>query len=118
MARGAIPWAVAFPEGLPPTTIPVHPTQLYETLALLPLAWVLVRWRRQRRRDRFVLGSYLIVAGAVRLLIEFLRTRESQFRPFAVAHVFALVAACAGRSCYSGTFPANQRVASISGVTS
>lgn len=91
-----LPWAVAFPEGLPPTTIPVHPTQLYEMLALLPLAWVLVRWRRQRRRDRFVLGSYLIVAGAVRFLIEFLRTRESLLGPFAVAHVLALAAVCAG----------------------
>ena len=70
-----LPWAVAFPEGLPPTTIPVHPTQLYEMLALLPLAWMLLRWRRQRQPDRFVLGSYLIAAGAVRFLIEFLRTR-------------------------------------------
>ena len=25
-----LPWAVAFPKGLPPTTVPVHPTQLYE----------------------------------------------------------------------------------------
>ena len=31
-------WAVAFPEGLPPTTTPVHPTQLYEMAALLPIA--------------------------------------------------------------------------------
>lgn len=51
-----LPWAVAFPEGLPPTSIKVHPTQLYETAALLPLAWLLVRWRRIDRpgsvRDR------------------------------------------------------------------
>lgn len=31
-----VPWAVAFPEGLPPTSLRVHPTQLYETAALLP----------------------------------------------------------------------------------
>lgn len=99
-----LPWAVAFPDGLPPTTIPVHPTQLYEMLALLPLAWVLVRCRRQRRRDRFVLGSYLIVAGAVRFLIEFLRTRESLFGPFAVAHVLALLAMCAGAALLFGNF--------------
>ena len=29
-----LPWGVAFPEGLPPTDIPVHPTQLYEALRL------------------------------------------------------------------------------------
>jgi phosphatidylglycerol:prolipoprotein diacylglycerol transferase len=91
-----LPWAVAFPEGLPPTTARVHPTQLYEMLALLPLAWVLLRWRRQRRPDKLVLGWYLVVAGAVRFLIEFLRMRESLVGPFAVAHLLALVAVCAG----------------------
>ena len=30
--------AVAFPEGLPPTTVPVHPTQLYEAMPLLGIA--------------------------------------------------------------------------------
>lgn len=29
----SLPWAMAFPEGSPPTFVPVHPTQLYETLA-------------------------------------------------------------------------------------
>ena len=33
-----LPWGVAFPRGLPPTTVPVHPTQLYEAVALVPLA--------------------------------------------------------------------------------
>lgn len=91
-----IPWAVAFPEGLPATTNPVHPTQLYEMLALLPLAWLLLRWRRQRRPDRFVLGSYLVAAGAVRFLIEFLRMRESLVGPFAIAHLLSLVAVASG----------------------
>lgn len=35
-----LPWGVAFPQGLPPTVVPVHPTQLYEAAALVPLAWV------------------------------------------------------------------------------
>ena len=41
-----LPWAVAFPEGRPPTSVPVHPTQLYEAAALVVIAWLLVRWRR------------------------------------------------------------------------
>ncbi len=52
-----LPWAVAFPEGLPPTTLPVHPTQLYEAAALVPIAWLLLRWRREGRPDRAVLGG-------------------------------------------------------------
>ena len=91
-----LPWAVPFPGGLPPTTIPVHPTQLYEMLALLPLAWMLLRWRRQLQPDRFVLGSYLVGAGAVRFLIEFLRTRESLVGPFAIAHLLSFVAFATG----------------------
>ena len=90
------PWALAFPEGLPPTTTPVHPTQLYEMLALLPLAWLLVRWRRQHRSDTFVLGSYLVIAGAVRFVIEFFRMRESLLGPLAVAHVLSLMAIAIG----------------------
>jgi phosphatidylglycerol:prolipoprotein diacylglycerol transferase len=89
-------WAVPFPEGLPPTTTPVHPTQLYEMLALLPIAWLLLRWRRQRRPDTVVLGAYLVSTGSVRFLIEFMRMRESLFGPFAVAQVLALVAVCVG----------------------
>lgn len=91
-----LPWAVAFPRGLPPTTTPVHPTQLYEILALLPIAWALVRWRRQRRSDAFVLGGYLVATGSVRFLIEFVRMRDSLWGPFAVAHVFSLMATCVG----------------------
>jgi phosphatidylglycerol:prolipoprotein diacylglycerol transferase len=91
-----LPWAVAFPEGLPPTSLRVHPTQLYEAAALLPLVWLLVRWRRQQRPDRVVLGAYLALAGAVRFGIEFLRVREPLLGPFAVAHALSLVAICVG----------------------
>ncbi|HSC35017.1 MAG TPA: prolipoprotein diacylglyceryl transferase family protein, partial [Thermodesulfobacteriota bacterium] len=29
-----LPWAMAFPKGLPPTNVPVHPTQLYEIIIM------------------------------------------------------------------------------------
>jgi phosphatidylglycerol---prolipoprotein diacylglyceryl transferase len=91
-----LPWAVAFPEGLPPTTVPVHPTQLYEAVALVPIAWMLSRWRRQRRPDALVLGAYLAASGALRFLVEFLRVREALVGPFAVAHVLSLLAVAFG----------------------
>jgi phosphatidylglycerol:prolipoprotein diacylglycerol transferase len=92
----AVPWAVAFPEGLPPTSVPVHPTQLYEVAALLPLAWQLHRWRRERRSDRFVFGRYLVATGLVRFAIEFLRMREPLLGPLAVAHFLSFSAVCVG----------------------
>src|SRR4029450_8819736 len=42
----SLPWGVAFPRGLPPTTERVHPAQIYEAIFLAGLACVLIRWRR------------------------------------------------------------------------
>ena len=86
-----LPWAVAFPQGLPPTTVPVHPTQLYEAAALVPLASLLFRWRREERRDAFVLGGYLMLAGAIRFVIEFVRVNDRVVGPLTVAHVASLL---------------------------
>jgi phosphatidylglycerol:prolipoprotein diacylglycerol transferase len=91
-----LPWAVAFPEGLPPTTVRVHPTQLYEMAALLPIAFLLVRWRRAGRSDRFVLGAYLALAGTLRFLIEFIRISERVALGLSVAHFASFAAAVVG----------------------
>lgn len=91
-----LPWAIAFPEGLPPTTVPVHPTQIYEALALVPVAFLLIRWRRAGRSDRFVVGGYLAMAGSIRFAIEFLRINERVLGPLTVAHLASLAAIIAG----------------------
>jgi phosphatidylglycerol---prolipoprotein diacylglyceryl transferase len=67
-----LPWAVAFPRGAPPTEpgVRVHPTQVYEILWLLPVAFVL--WKR-RDRSPFLFGEYLVANGLGRLVIETLR---------------------------------------------
>jgi len=92
----SLSWAVAFPRGLPPTTVPVHPTQLYEVVALLPVAWLLFRWRRHGRPDQFVLGAYLVLAGAVRFVIEFLRVDVRILGILSVAHLASLMAIAVG----------------------
>jgi phosphatidylglycerol:prolipoprotein diacylglycerol transferase len=86
-----LPWGIAFPEGLPPTTVPVHPTQIYEALGLTLLGWALLRWRRQRVSDRVVLGRYLLGAGALRFVVEFLRVNDRVALGLSVAH-FASIA--------------------------
>ena len=67
-----VPWAVGFPLGAPPTDpgVRVHPTQIYEILWLLPVAFVL--WKR-RDRSPFLFGEYLVANGLGRLAIETLR---------------------------------------------
>jgi phosphatidylglycerol:prolipoprotein diacylglycerol transferase len=91
-----LPWGVAFPEGLPPTAVPVHPTQLYEAAALIPIAVVLLRWRRRGQSDRSVLGLYLVLAGTLRFLIEFIRVNERVVGVLSVAHLASLAAMAAG----------------------
>lgn len=91
-----LPWAVAFPKGLPPTIVPVHPTQLYEAAALLPLAWFLVRLRRRSRSDGYVLGAYLSAAGIIRFLIEFIRIDVRVVGILSVAHLASLGAVVLG----------------------
>ena len=87
-----LPWAVAFPEGLPPTTVPVHPTQLYEAIGLGLLGWLLVRWRREGLADVTVVGRYLVGAGALRFAIEFIRVNQRVAFGLSVAHLVSLAA--------------------------
>jgi phosphatidylglycerol---prolipoprotein diacylglyceryl transferase len=71
-----LPWAMAYPDGTVATTEEVHPTPIYETLAM-GFA-VLLLWRL---RDRFapgvLFGLYLLLAGTERLLVELIRRNES-----------------------------------------
>ena len=85
-----LPWAVAFPRGLPPTDVPVHPTQLYEAFALAVVAWLLIRWRRRRVPDAIVLGRYLVLAGSIRFAIEFIRINVRIVGPLTLAHIVSL----------------------------
>ena len=91
-----LPWAVAFPEGLPPTTIPVHPTQLYEAIGLALLGWWLLRSRRSGVPADVVLGRYLIGAGGLRFTIEFIRVNERVAFGLSVAHLVSLAAIALG----------------------
>ena len=84
-----LPWGVAFPRGLPPTTVAVHPTQLYETAGLAVIVWILIKWRRARVADAVVFGRYLLLAGALRFLIEFVRINAPVAGPFTLAQLFS-----------------------------
>jgi phosphatidylglycerol---prolipoprotein diacylglyceryl transferase len=92
----ALPWGVRFPRGLPPTDVPVHPTQLYEAAFLAFLAWLLIRWRRGGVPDRTVLGRYFFFAGLFRFLLEFVRVNTRVLGPLTVAHLFSAGVAILG----------------------
>jgi len=113
-----LPWAVAFPEGLPPTANPVHPTQLYEAGALGVLTWLLIRWRRQGVSDGVVLGRYFVLAGATRFAIEFVRLGKEIAGPLTLAQLISLALITAGvvllvkSPAWTSTPPSSKRTAS------
>jgi len=62
-----LPWGMAFPNGLPPVDIPVHPTQIYESAWLFLVTFYL--WRR-RKQSPSLMGEYLILNGIGRTIVE------------------------------------------------
>ena len=73
----SLPWGMSFPEGSPPTTQVVHPTQLYETFGSLVILALLL-WVLAPRLQRFgsLFWSYVFLAGVERFLVEFVRTND------------------------------------------
>jgi phosphatidylglycerol---prolipoprotein diacylglyceryl transferase len=69
------PWAMSYPDGTKPIDTPVHPTPVYETLAMGLVALLL--WRlRKRLSDGLLFALYLLLAGTERLLVEFIRRND------------------------------------------
>jgi len=83
------PWAMSYPDGTVPTTDEVHPTPVYETLTMGLVAWFLWR-RRNSLPPGGLFALYLLLAGAERFLVEFLRRNERVAAGLTVAQFIAL----------------------------
>jgi phosphatidylglycerol:prolipoprotein diacylglycerol transferase len=69
------PWAMAYPDGAVPIDVKVHPTPVYETLAMGAAAVVL--WHlRDRVAPGRLFALYLVLAGVERFLVEFIRRND------------------------------------------
>ncbi|HEX6229632.1 MAG TPA: prolipoprotein diacylglyceryl transferase [Solirubrobacterales bacterium] len=83
------PWAMAYPEGTVPTDETVHPTPIYETLAMGLGALIL--WQlRDRFRAGVLFALYLLYAGAERFLVEFVRRNEDAVLGLTAAQIESL----------------------------
>ena len=69
-----LPWACAFPNGLPPTDVLVHPTQIYEMIAYFLIFYYLRYRKRNQKFSGELMFEYLFLAGFSRFMIEFIRT--------------------------------------------
>jgi len=65
-----------------PTTLPIHPTQLYESLGELVIFTVLTLWRSRKRIDGELLALWLILYAPLRSLVESFRGDEERGRVF------------------------------------
>jgi len=113
-----LPWAVKFPQGLPPSTagnlhqlfgvpvppgidpstvLAVHPTQLYETSLMLVAFFVLWAWRRRAKPIGWLFGVYLVFAGIERFVIEIVRAKDDRFLgPFTLAQLTSVILVAVG----------------------
>jgi phosphatidylglycerol:prolipoprotein diacylglycerol transferase len=75
----SVPWAVTFTNadaariGGAPLGVPLHPVQLYESLACLALFGFLVWLSRRRHRDGDVIATYTLLYAIARFGLEFFR---------------------------------------------
>ncbi len=69
-----LPWAIAFPSGLPPTNIAVHPTQLYEMSAYFIIFFYLRHRKQNQTFSGEIIFEYLFLGGLSRFMVEFIRT--------------------------------------------
>ncbi len=109
--------AVAFPHGLPPTTVQVmnqlyhadlpatlppdavvgvYPTQLLEVLLGFVMFVVLWRLRRHQHAAGWLFGLYCLLAGVERFIVEFFRAKSDMVGPITSAQLVALVVAAVG----------------------
>jgi phosphatidylglycerol---prolipoprotein diacylglyceryl transferase len=92
-----LPWGMSFPNGLPPTTVRVHPTQLYESAASLVI-FALLLWVFSPRfkREGPLIFVYAILAGIERLLVEIIRTNTHYALGLTVQQYVAIVMIAVG----------------------
>jgi phosphatidylglycerol---prolipoprotein diacylglyceryl transferase len=89
------PWAMAYPDGTVATDVPVHPTPIYETLAMGLVTYAL--WRlRDRFQPGLLFALYLALAGAERFLIEFVRRNDEILVGLTQAQLISVVMVAAG----------------------
>ena len=74
-----LPWAVAFPKGSPPTIQEVHPTQLYDSIFMFIFFFVLWKLKNRKNPVGWLTSITIIVLGAERFLVEFLRNTTPSF---------------------------------------
>lgn len=99
-----LPWGVTITAGMVTTNGPVHPTPAYEALAAFAIAALL--WSlRKRVAPGVVFGSYLILSGTARFLVEVVRTNDDLVLGATQPQLWSLVLVAIGAGLLLGHRP-------------
>lgn len=91
-----LPWAVTYtdPECLATTGIPLHPTQLYESLGEFLNFLILITLRRHRSFKGQLFWTYIVLYSVLRFTVEFFRGDEARgyiFSGFSVSQGISVI---------------------------
>jgi phosphatidylglycerol:prolipoprotein diacylglycerol transferase len=92
----SLPWGMTFPRGIVPTYETVHPTPIYEALAGIVLFIFLWRLGGRTHVQGMVGGAYLVLSGAARFMVEFIKLNPRLYWGLTNAQVVSLVCVIAG----------------------
>lgn len=94
-----LPWAMGYPHGTVPTPpgVNVHPTPIYEIIAMGFVVWIL--WRLATRYDKsgwWTFGWFLILSAVERFAVEFVRRNPVWFAGLTQPQWVAIVSVIIG----------------------
>jgi phosphatidylglycerol---prolipoprotein diacylglyceryl transferase len=90
------PWAMAYPKGVVPTIVAVHPTPVYEILMMIPVVAILWHMRTRMPDPGRLFGLYMVLVGAERWIAEIYRVRPEKTMGMSTAQWISVAAILVG----------------------
>lgn len=103
-----LPWAMAYPDGIVPTSERVHPTPVYETLQSLAIFGILWTLNHRPLQPGRLLYICLILTGLARFWVEFFRINPEVLWGLSDAQIFSLVIIAIGSVAWAVSKSADQ----------
>lgn len=85
-----LPWGMSFPNGIEPTSVPVHPVPLYEIVYSLGIFLLLVKRQKQINQPYSQFFLLLGLWGICRFLVEFVSTNHAIWQSMSGSQIGAI----------------------------